>query len=105
MPTLPETTCPAPRALARRAVVILPSHAFAAHRIERMTLTGLRLTRVRPSAIVEARRALSLRSAAAPAARPALDATQERAPRQWPWTLATLALLGALVAACCAAAV
>lgn len=64
-----------------RRVVRLPAHPFASHAIERMTLAGLRLTRVRPSAVTEARRALSRRDWRPWSEQPDLDAAASRPSR------------------------
>lgn len=84
--------------IAHRRTVSLPAHGFTAHRIQRMTLTGRHLTRVSPpptlAARIERSKAVTVRL------RIAQPEIVERAPRQWPWTLATLAILVLLVAAC-----
>lgn len=84
--------------ISHRRPVALPAYAFTAHRIQRMTLTGRHLTPVIPPPALAAR----IERAKAPTVR--LRAIQpeiaDRAPRQWPWTLATLGLLVLLIAAC-----
>ena len=81
-----------------RAVRRLPAHGFAAHRIERATLTGLRMTRCRAGAILAARATLARRATLLPT--PVACEATERAPRQWGWSLASVALMVAIVLAC-----
>lgn len=84
--------------IVHRTPVALPAHAFTARHQDRHTLSGRRLVRMPVGPAIAARRALSAQPVAL---QPALEPSWPTvAPRQWPWTLATLALLIAVVAAC-----
>lgn len=88
--------------VAHRRIVRLPSHPFTARHQDRATLSGRRLVRMSVGPIIEARRAASARSQQ-PVTRPVMQAPvceMETAPRQWPWTLASLAMIVLIVAAC-----
>lgn len=84
--------------IVHRRAVTLRAHAFTARHQDRHTLSGRRLVRMPVGRAIVARRALSAQTAAPQ--RAAAENWTTVAPRQWPWTLATLALLIAVVAAC-----
>ena len=85
-----------------RTPVTLPAHAFTARHQDRHTLAGLRLVRMAiPDAIVarRARQALVVATPAVVSHVAEFEAIEYR-PAQWPWTLASLAFIVLLVAAC-----
>lgn len=98
-----QTEAPVPHAKGEPRIriaprtVTLPAHAFSAHPLQRLTLTGRPLARVRPGAVVAARLSWASKAPRAPLL-PA-PGYWDRPSRGVPWgSLSSFALILAIVA-------